>query len=179
LDYFNPMFRIATHQDLSAINRLVNSAYRGASSLQGWTSEAHLLGGIRTSAPQLQQILEDENSALLLHFADQRQLLGCVCLEKQPPATLYVGMLTVDPTQQNRGIGRKLLAAAEDYAREHQFNCVQMSVISVREELIAWYKRRGYRATGETRPFPMHDPNFGVPKQFLEFTILAKELTIR
>lgn len=172
------MFRIATHQDLPAINQLVNRAYRGESSLRGWTSEAHLLGGIRTSALQLQQVLEDANSTLLLHFADL-QLLGCVCLEKQPPDTLYVGMLTVDPERQNNGIGRRLLAAAEDYAQQAGLGQVQMSVISVRQELIAWYERRGYRNTGETRPFPMHDSNFGLPKQFLEFTILAKELKVR
>jgi ribosomal protein S18 acetylase RimI-like enzyme len=85
-------------------------------------------------------------------------------------------MLTVAPHLQNSGIGKQLLAAAESYARTHQCSFIVMSVISVRSELIQWYERHGYRKTGETKPFPMHDQRFGIPKQHLEFLILEKKL---
>jgi hypothetical protein len=50
-----------------------------------------------------------------------------------------------------------------------------MSVISARHELIDWYERKGYRKTGETKPFPVDD-RFGIPTQPLEFVILEKYL---
>jgi ribosomal protein S18 acetylase RimI-like enzyme len=85
-------------------------------------------------------------------------------------------MLTVSPALQNSGIGKQLLQAAEAYARTQQCTSVVMSVISVRHELIQWYERHGYKKTGATKPFPADDRRFGIPKQFLEFSIMEKPL---
>jgi hypothetical protein len=53
-----------------------------------------------------------------------------------------------------------------------------MTVIAQRQELIAWYQRRGYSLTGEARPFPTEDPRFGLPKRDdLGFVVLEKRLT--
>jgi len=87
-------------------------------------------------------------------------------------------MLTVRPVGQARGLGRALLAASEQWAaREWGTREIQMTVIAQRTELIAWYERRGYRRTGERRPFPYDDVRFGLPQRpDLYFNVLAKTL---
>ena len=52
---------------------------------------------------------------------------------------------------------------------------LRMTVIDVRDELIAWYERRGYRRTGIRKPFPYGDTRFGVPRRDdLRFEVLEK-----
>ncbi|WP_407704833.1 GNAT family N-acetyltransferase [Tellurirhabdus rosea] len=153
---------------------LVNSAYRGDSSRKGWTTEADLLGGIRTTEEGMRAMLQ-KPTATILCYLQADDLIGCVYLEKKEE-DLYLGMLTVDPERQAGGIGKQLLSAAEEHARAQGCRAIQMTVISVRHELIAYYERRGFRATGETEPFPMNDPRFGLPKQNLEFIVLKKNV---
>jgi ribosomal protein S18 acetylase RimI-like enzyme len=168
------MISEATPKDIYALSQLVNSAYRGEGSKQGWTTEADLLDGIRTDEHGIEAMIAKPGAAVL-KYEQENVLYGCVYLEKQANE-VYLGMLTVAPHLQNSGIGKQLLAAAESYARTHQCSSIVMSVISVRSELIQWYERHGYRKTGETKPFPMHDQRFGIPKQHLEFLILEKKL---
>lgn len=163
-------------QDAAALDRLVNSAYRGERSKQGWTTEADLLDGIRTDEASLTEMLLKHDAAILKYVNEAGELHGCVYLEKQGDK-MYLGMLTVAPQLQNGGIGKQLLQAAEMYAQKHGATAVVMSVISVRHELIRWYERHGYQQTGATKPFPMQDPRFGMPKQELEFLIMEKPLT--
>ncbi len=167
----------ATQADIPLLNQLVNSAYRGDSSRRGWTTEADLLDGIRTDEESLRAMLRNPKAILLKYEADG-QLLGCVYLEKKGDesenASLYLGMLTVSPDAQAGGIGNRLLAAAEQQARDWQCRIIRMTVIPQRHELIAFYERRGYRTTGETEPFPMNDTRFGLPKQPLSFIVLEK-----
>ena len=163
----------ATLDDIPALDRLVNSAYRGDSSRKGWTTEADLLDGIRTSEASLREMLANTNAAILKYVLDE-QLIGCVYLEQQGDV-LYLGMLTVDPEAQAGGIGRQLLEAAETYARDHHCHALRMTVIPQRHELLAWYERRGYQRTGKTEPFP-NDPRFGNPRMPLSFIELKKEL---
>ncbi|MCX6216939.1 GNAT family N-acetyltransferase [Spirosoma sp.] len=163
----------ATEQDIPALDRLVNSAYRGDSSRKGWTTEADLLDGIRTSEESLRAILGNPN-AQILKYEQADRLLGCVYLE-QKGDDLYLGMLTVSPEAQAGGIGKHLLTAAENVAIAKKCRAVTMTVITQRHELIAWYERRGYRSTGETQPFP-DDPRFGIPKQPLAFIVMEKEV---
>ena len=82
------------------------------------------------------------------------------------------------PEAQGNGTGRALLAEAERVARdEWHARMMRMTVIDVRTELIAWYERRGYRRTGEYRPFPYGDARFGIPKRDdLRFEWLVKDL---
>jgi len=171
----NTLISTATVDDTTALNTLVNSAYRGDSSRKGWTTEADLLGGIRTDEAGIRAMLENPDATILKYEADG-QLLGCVYLEKKDN-DLYLGMLTVSPDTQANGIGKQLLEAAETYAQQHNCRAVTMTVITLRHELIAWYQRRGYRPTGETKPFP-NDPRFGIPKQPLEFIVMEKLLSV-
>jgi ribosomal protein S18 acetylase RimI-like enzyme len=102
-------------------------------------------------------------------------LLGCVWLEPAKGDTWYLGMLTVTPTLQDRQLGRTMLAAAEAYVVEQGGKRIQMTVVSIRDTLIAWYERRGYRRTGEVRPFPYGDARFGIPRRDdLAFVVLEK-----
>lgn len=148
-------FRAAGPTDLPAVHRLVESAYRGDSARAGWTHEADLIEGPRTSAEALQAIVDGPAQVLLLAF-DGDRLAGCVQVSRVSGETSYFGMLTVDPRRQAGGLGRRIVAAAERLARE-RFGAsrMELTVVSVRAELIAYYERRGYRRTGESRPFPV------------------------
>ncbi len=164
--------RLATLADIDQLNFLVNSAYRGETSLKGWTTEAHLLGGIRINEKQLTNLINDQNAELWLYENDGL-IIGCVNLIKKAEV-LYLGMLTVSPLHQGMGIGKKLLYYADQRARQLHIGKIEMMVISKRNELIAWYVKHGYVQTTETRPFPMNDPEFGEPKTDLEFSVLEK-----
>jgi len=170
-------FRPAAPDDVPALHRLIESAYRGDSAKAGWTHEADLLGGQRTDETELRDILADASRVLLLAEIDG-VLTGCVQVAKQGEGLAYLGLLTVDPRRQAGGLGRWLIAAAEAEAID-RFGAtrMEMTVIRQRVELIAWYERRGYRLTGETRPFPLDDERFGLPQtRELEFVVLEKAL---
>jgi ribosomal protein S18 acetylase RimI-like enzyme len=169
-----PLFSIATENDIAALDQLVNSAYRGEGSKKGWTTEADLLGGIRTDADGLKKMMAGPGAVIMKYTGDENELQGCVFLQKKG-TKLYLGMLTVNPELQAKGIGKKLLHAAEEYGRQQSCEGITMTVISVRHELIAWYERHGYAKTGETEPFPT-DPSFGLPKMALEFVVMEKQL---
>jgi len=167
-------FRKATPADFRAIAALVNSAYRGDTSRNGWTHEADLIeGDIRTDEAELSQLLSNPSAVILLCLNGE-QLVGSVYLERDKNE-LYLGMLSVDPKQQAKGIGKALLAKADEYAGEQGCSAIVMTVISVREELINWYRKYGYKPTGETEPFP-EDQHFGVPRKPLHFVVLKKSL---
>lgn len=166
----------AQKKDIHELNRLINSAYRGKESKKGWTTEADLLEGIRTDASVLEGMIQKENVIFLKCSDDENVIQGCIYLEKRNKK-MYVGMLTVSPMLQARGIGKKLLYAAEEYAHKTACLAMQMTVISVREELIKWYERHGYIKTGETKPFP-NDEKFGIPTQPLEFVVMEKNINV-
>jgi ribosomal protein S18 acetylase RimI-like enzyme len=168
------MITKATLKNVSELNILINSAYRGESSKKGWTSEADLLGGIRTDEEGLINTINKETT-FLLKYVENDKIIGCVQLEKQE-GKLYLGMLTVSPELQGGGVGKKLLQAAEIYAKSLDLPIVTMTVISARSELIAWYERHGFQKTGEKKPFPMNDPKIGLPRQFLEFIVMEKKV---
>ena len=169
----------ATDADLEAVSELVNSAYRGETSRQGWTTEADYLDGQRTDPDTLRRDLAADPQAVLLIFRDEPEgpLLGTVWLEPAGEAAWYLGMLTVRPDLQARQLGRAVLAGAEAHAAGLGAKRVIMTVVNIRDTLIAWYERRGYRLTGEVRPFPYDDQRFGVPlREDLAFVVLEKAL---
>jgi GNAT superfamily N-acetyltransferase len=174
-----PLIRAAEATDIPALRHLVESAYRGDSARQGWTHEADLLGGQRTDEAALAAMIADPEQVIL--FASVAGILrGCVHLKPTGPRLVSLGLLAVDPQHQAGGLGRTLIAAAEDHAGRHMSAAtMEMTVIRQRTELIAYYERRGYRQTGETRPFPMADPRFGLPaRDDLAFVVLAKPLKL-
>jgi GNAT superfamily N-acetyltransferase len=169
-------FRAAVPADADAVVSLVNSAYRGESSKRGWTTEADLLGGQRTDSGKVLEMVGDAASQVELGFQD-RALVACVYLRREQGRSCYLGMLTVDPVLQAAGLGKLLLERSESLASGWGCRRMRMTVIGRREELIAWYERRGYRRTGRTEPFPVGDPRFGLPKVAdLEFQELEKSL---
>jgi ribosomal protein S18 acetylase RimI-like enzyme len=165
----------AVLEDALALDKLVNSAYRGETSRQGWTTEADLLDGTRTDAAAIADLIRTPGT-VLLKYTHLNEILGCVELRKEQDR-LYLGMLTVKPDLQGRGIGKLFLKAAEEEAIRSGCTSIFMTVISVRKELIDWYLRHGYRLTGERKPFAFTDPRFGQPKTKLEFVVLEKTLT--
>jgi ribosomal protein S18 acetylase RimI-like enzyme len=169
------IFKTATPSDTDPITSLVNSAYRGESSKLGWTTEADLLGGQRTDPDKILEILHDKNS-LIEMAVEGIEIVGLVHLKKER-GFLYFGMLTVKPTLQNMGIGKKLLSRIEEIALGWGYTKIRMTVIHLRIELIQYYERRGYHRTGETEPFPAHDPRFGIPKTDLVFHVFQKTLS--
>jgi ribosomal protein S18 acetylase RimI-like enzyme len=169
-------FRRATSEDVPALVALVESAYRGEQSRAGWTTEADLLGGRRTSTAEIAGIIDSPTSRMVIVESDDG-LLGAMRLEDEG-RTVYVGMLSVKPTLQGAGIGKALLVEAERIAKDELGKArMRMTVIEQRPELLAFYARRGYTLTGATEPFPYGDDDFGEPKRAdLRFVVLEKPL---
>lgn len=165
-------FRSARLSDTAALVQFVNSAYRGDHSKKGWTTEADLLDGQRTDDGKIIEMINDPEASLELLFDETQKLVGCVYL-KQEPSSVYLGMLTVEPALQGKGHGAQLIEHAKQWARKAGKTQMRMTVIQGREELIAYYQRKGWQLTGKQEPFPMDDPRFGIPKRpllFLELT---------
>ena len=176
----NYKIRRAEASDVSILNALVNSAYRGESSKKGWTTEADLIGGQRVDDARLIELLSKPRSYILCLLEETGSICGCVSLEAFEDETgpgCYLGMLTVRPTLQTDGLGKKLMLEAENFARELGATRMTLGVIQIRTELMAWYERRGYRKNGEIKPFPYGDDRFGEPKRAdLHFVMFEKAL---
>ena len=169
-------FRPATHADVEALVALVESAYRGDASKQGWTTEADMLGGRRTGADDILACIDRPRSVILL--AERAgDLLACAHVAEEDGAG-YFGMFSVRPTLQGGGSGKVVIAQAERLVRDDwQLPAMRMTVIDIRDQLIAFYERRGYRRTGIKKPFPYGDERYGLPKRDdLRFEVLEKAL---
>jgi ribosomal protein S18 acetylase RimI-like enzyme len=159
------------------ISELVNSAYRGDSSKKGWTTEADLLDGQRCDAENIEELINKDDSVVLIaENENSGDIDGCVHLEKHGDKC-YLGMLTVKPTLQKKGLGEMMLTEAEAFAEFWDCQKIYMTVIGQRTELIQWYEKRGYKNTGEKKPFPYGEERFGIPKvEGLYFVILEKRI---
>jgi len=168
----NEKISVASLPDIPQLLKLINRAYRGEDAKKGWTHEAELIDGdIRTDDTSLKQVIQTPG-AVILKYEQEGQTVGCVYLQKKGDR-LYLGMLSVSPEIQAQGIGKKLLKAADEHAKKNNCSVIEMTVISVRHELIAWYERNGYHKTSKREPFP-NDGRFGNPRQDLEFVYLEK-----
>jgi ribosomal protein S18 acetylase RimI-like enzyme len=167
------MITTATLEDVIALEKLINSAYRGETSKQGWTTEANLLQDQRITADELYETINNKENTIL-KFIESDTIIGCVLLADKGNK-LYLGMLTVSPELQNSGIGKKLLQKAEEHALSLNLPKIVMTVISIREELIAWYNRHGFMDTGVREPFPLNGTD-AVISEPLEFIVLEKKI---
>lgn len=169
---------IATISDIPAIKNLLNSAYRGESSKQGWTTEAHLIeGDVRTDEATIEKVMKRDGSVFLKYTNEQQEVIGCVNLQLHEGRKIYLGMFSVSPQLQGGGIGKKLLQASDEYGRHLHCSSIYMTVITVRSELVSWYQRHGYHDTGERKPFK-EDEGSGKHVQPLEFMVLEKQLKL-
>lgn len=159
----------ASPADAPALKALLEAAYRGDSARRGWNHEADILDDERVAPGEVEALLADP-AVTILTARDGDALIGCVAVTVKDTALAYLGMLCVAPDLQSAGLGGRLLAAAEDHARAAGIAAMEMTVIDSRASLIAWYERRGYAHTGETRPFPVpRDPP-------VTFVVLEKPL---
>lgn len=172
----DPVFRYARRDDARAIVDLIETAYRGPDLSERWDSEAHLLRGPRTSLSEVQGLLADPDSRFVVAEAGGR-IAACALIQRrgttschrggidQPAA--YFGMFAVSPDAREGGMGKKVLAECEQRARDlWDSPAMVMTVISVRETLMDWYRRRGYRATGVRLPFPFTETSGETTRDF-------------
>lgn len=169
--------RFAGITALPGVLALVQSAYRGDASRAGWTTEADLLDGGRTDAWLVRDLMVSTRDAVLV-LGDRRAPLACCAVGVRDDGRASLGMFAVRPGAQGGGVGASVLAAAEAYVAERwDPPALHLSVIRQRDELVAWYARRGYAPTGETEPFPYGDERFGRPRRDdLELVVLRREL---
>lgn len=167
------ILKIAIVTEADDITSLINSVYRGENSKKGWTTEADFLSGIRITEEKLKEIIERKSDIIILAMIDGN-IIGCVHLENTGSYS-YLGMLSVDVNSQDKGIGRLLINECERYTKEvWGLNEVRMKVISRRTELIEYYNRRGYSATGELEEFGASGDTFGDTNEKLYFETLKK-----
>lgn len=168
--------KIASSSDLPEIVALTNLAFRGE---RGWTLESKYIEGERISQKTLEENLAEHPKALLMIYRDEEdsKLLGSVWLEPKQDGIWYMGLLAVQPEMQGRQLGRRMVDASEEVVRQRGGKRMRISVVNVRQKLIAWYERRGYVRTGEMEPFPYGDERVGRPlRDDLEFVMMEKAL---
>jgi ribosomal protein S18 acetylase RimI-like enzyme len=157
-------FKTAKIDETELITNLVNSAYRGDYSRKGWTTEADLIEGQRTDDASIIKMIQTQGEQIEIALNPEGKVVGCVFLKREDENTLYFGMLTVEPSLQGTGLGKIILLHIESIARKENKNKIRLTVIPQRKELIEFYERRGFKATGREENFPYHDPANGNPK---------------
>ena len=169
----------AVEADYAGIVDLANLAYRGSGSTASWNIETGIIEGQRLNESLLREDLAAKPEAQLLTYRDDPDgpLLGTVLLDERKAGVWNLGLLSIRPDLQKRQLGRGLLTAAEDFAKARGGRRIRMTVVNVRDTLIAWYERRGYRLNGETQPFPYGDERYGRPlRDDLHFVVLEKDI---
>jgi ribosomal protein S18 acetylase RimI-like enzyme len=170
-------FHKAELSDSEAIATLVNSAYRGDDSRAGWTTEADLLDGKRTTTQEIASVIKRKDAFILIGVL-RDNIVATICCEWQELSgsnTAHFSMIAVKPTLQNKGYGKSLIQAAEIICqREWRVIGFYMEVISLRHELIAFYERLGYVRTGEFRDFPENSSLWQPKVNGLNLQYLAK-----
>jgi ribosomal protein S18 acetylase RimI-like enzyme len=169
----------ASEPDYPAIIDLVNAAYRGRGAVESWNIESGIIEGTRLTDSLLREDLAAKPQAHFLVHRDpeSRAIIGTVWLEPVDTDTWYLGLFTIVPALQKQHLGRAMLSASEDFAKANGARSIRMGVLNVRDALIAWYERRGYKRTGKMEPFPYGDDRFGRPlRDNLVFAILEKQI---
>jgi len=166
---------LAEQQHATAIANLINLAYRGEVSRQGWTTEADMIEGLRTTPQEISGILEAAHSFFMLGSLAGEIVATTCCSFHDGEARL--SMIAVSPPLQNQGYGKTMIQAAENLARRQwSVRCYKMHVITMRETLIAFYERLGYQRTGLVKAFPTESDLWQVKVAGLQFAVLEKPL---
>lgn len=172
-------FRAATPADAPQLQPLIKSAYRGEKTKKAWTTEGHLLADERIDVGGIVGKITRPDGAVLIAEDEEGAIAACCEVARQSDGIGYFGLFAVDPGRQGGGLGRQVLAYAEEYTHKTWgVHRMEMSVIWTRDELISWYMRRGYQRTGRCSPFPYDQlVNGKALRDDLYFTILEKDLT--
>ena len=149
--------RIAAPADAARITAVINAAFRVA--------EEFFVDGNRIAQPEVEQLLD--KGAFLVANAGDEKLIGCVYVEMRGERS-YLGLLSVDPTSQQSGLGSLLMREAEKYCRERGSRFMDIYIVNLREDLPAFYQRRGYTEAGTT-PFPA-DVETKIPCHFINMS---------
>jgi ribosomal protein S18 acetylase RimI-like enzyme len=173
--------RSAVQADVDPLLELIQYAFRGGKENKSWTGEEHLVRGPRITRDKLVDLLNRQDSAVLIcelvGAGGKAEIVGCIHVYKETATNAHIAMLAVDPDGQSAGVGSRLMRSVEDYARRN-FGSKKMvgEVISGRPELMKWYERMGYQATGETAPFL--GPEHGVTPlvEGLHFVLINKQI---
>ena len=167
-------FTYATLDDVPRLSALIELAYRGSQAATGWTNETDILEGPRSSPSEVEQLIRDPDSRFVLAL-DHDELIGSALLKRHGDGA-YFGMFAIDPRLQQRGLGKAVMVHCEAAARElWNAKFLELAVISLRDELIDWYQRRGFRRTGERHPFPF-DTATGALRTDFDLVVLQKPL---
>ncbi|CAO3621215.1 unnamed protein product [Cunninghamella blakesleeana] len=136
------------------IQKVVNAAYRAEG---GWTTEKDLVQGERATTEDIEKCIQDEINIMLLAIekkGDQEErVVGTIQIQHDNKEEAELGLFSVEPTLQSKGIGGKLVRAAFEEMKERGYKRAVMHVIEVRTEILAWYKKLGFEPTGERIPF--------------------------
>jgi len=117
------------------------------------------------SLPQSGLVLDGlkRSRYLIARGRGDRRIVACARIAPADDGAWYVASVAVEPARQGVGTGRLPLDELARQARTANVRALRITVINLREELIAWYERRGFVRTGETEPFPYDDPSVGRP----------------
>jgi ribosomal protein S18 acetylase RimI-like enzyme len=147
-------FRIATLDDATQLQAMVQSAFRAEDSRKDWTADMKLGASFRIDVEEITTQITKPDGAILV-ATDNSTLVASIEVSKRSADLARLSMLAVDEHHQRGGIGRRVLAYAEDYCqRTWGVKKLGLNALSTRRELILWYIRHGYRKTGELTPFP-------------------------
>lgn len=156
------IFSDATAADVLELVDLINTAYRTPGDKPGWTDERSLLRGTRTDSVTLASELKS-GRYLIAKERDDSPVVACARITAEDDGVWYVASVAVNAARQGGGTGRLVLGEIARQARAANVQVLRITVINLREQLIAWYERRGFVRTGETEPFPYDDPSVGRP----------------
>ena len=148
--------RLATPADAARITAVINAAFRIA--------EGFFIDGNRITQSEVEEKLS--NGAFIVS-ENGDTLSGCVYVELRGERS-YLGLLSVDPSCQQGGLGSLLMSEAEKYCRERGSHAMDILIVSLREELPAYYEKRGYVQNG-TSPFPP-DVETRIPCHFINMS---------
>lgn len=148
-------FRIATPDDAERIQQLVQSAFRTEDSRPDWTGHIELASNFRIDVQEVMDKIVNPENVVMIGLDNSNALAASIEVAKRGSDYGRLSMIAVDDRYQRAGVGRQVLAYAEDYCR-HTWAVEKFSLnaLSTRKALIEWYMRRGYHKTGETSPFP-------------------------
>jgi GNAT superfamily N-acetyltransferase len=159
------MLRTATAREAPELARIINEAF---------VVEAFFKIGDRTSVEEIVALMDAGGEFLVITKPEPEHgtgtIVGCVYL-KCSRERAYFGMLSIDPAKQGRGLGTRLIAAAEQRARDLGCGFMDIHIVNLREELPPYYRRLGYQDNGT---LPFSDPLRA--SRACHFVVMSKRL---